>query len=124
MSQSNNKSFIARLNQHPKLRERVESLLNVVENTTGDCIKADDAEQHVRGTSQSDIAKALGREQSNISRELRRNKGKAVTKSSSPFATAHTTSLHPQLCLSRSKNLHFAMLRFQDFQRQFMALAG
>ncbi|GFO74007.1 hypothetical protein BPLS_P0406 [Bathymodiolus platifrons methanotrophic gill symbiont] len=47
MSQSNNKSFIARLNQHPKLRERVESLLNVVENTTGDCIKADDAEQHV-----------------------------------------------------------------------------
>ncbi|WP_147773986.1 hypothetical protein [Bathymodiolus platifrons methanotrophic gill symbiont] len=25
----------------------MESLLNVVENTTGDCIKADDAEQHV-----------------------------------------------------------------------------
>ena len=28
-----------------------------------------------KGTSQSDIAKALGREQSNISRELSRNKG-------------------------------------------------
>ena len=47
MSQSNDESFIARLNQHPKLRERMESLLNVVENTAGNCIKADDAEQHV-----------------------------------------------------------------------------
>jgi hypothetical protein len=39
--------FITRLNQHPKLRERVEALLGVVENTAGDCIKADDAERHV-----------------------------------------------------------------------------
>jgi hypothetical protein len=29
------------------LRERVESLLNIVENTAGDCTRADDAEQYV-----------------------------------------------------------------------------
>lgn len=39
--------FINRLKQHPKLRERVENLLHVVENTAGDCTKADDAERHV-----------------------------------------------------------------------------
>lgn len=47
MTNSNGQTFIDRLNQHPKLRERVESLLNVVENVAGDCTKADDAEQHV-----------------------------------------------------------------------------
>ena len=47
MSQNNEQSFIDRLNQHPKLCERVESLLNVVENTAGDCTKANAAEQHV-----------------------------------------------------------------------------
>ena len=47
MSQSNDQSFIDRLNQHPKLRERIESLLNVVENTAGDCTKADDAEKYM-----------------------------------------------------------------------------
>lgn len=40
-------TFIDRLNQHPKLCERLESLLNIVENTNGDCTKADDAEQFV-----------------------------------------------------------------------------
>jgi len=39
--------FISRLNQHPKLRERTEALLRIVENASGDCAKADDAERHV-----------------------------------------------------------------------------
>ena len=39
--------LINRLNQHPSLRQRMEELLNVVENTNGDCEKADDAEQYV-----------------------------------------------------------------------------
>jgi hypothetical protein len=39
--------FIDRLNQHPLLRERMEALLNVVENTNGSCTRADDAEQKV-----------------------------------------------------------------------------
>jgi len=47
MNQSKDQSFVDRLNQHPKLRERVESLLNVVENVAGDCTKADDAERYV-----------------------------------------------------------------------------
>ena len=45
--QENDSQFVERLNQYPKLRERVESLLNIVENTGGDCIKADDAERYV-----------------------------------------------------------------------------
>jgi hypothetical protein len=44
---NNDQIFINRLNQHPELRERMESLLNVVDNTAGDCTKADAAEQHV-----------------------------------------------------------------------------
>ena len=47
MNANNDQIFINRLNQHPKLRERMETLLNVVENTAGDCTKADDAEQYV-----------------------------------------------------------------------------
>jgi hypothetical protein len=47
MPNQNDQLFINRLNQHPKLRERMESLLNVVENTAGDCTKADAAEQYV-----------------------------------------------------------------------------
>ena len=39
--------LITRLNHHPRLCERVETLLNVVENVTGDCTKADAAEQAV-----------------------------------------------------------------------------
>ena len=38
---------MTRLNQHPQLRERMETLLNVVENVAGDCTKADAAEQSV-----------------------------------------------------------------------------
>jgi hypothetical protein len=39
--------FIDRLSRPPKLRERMEALLNVAENTVGDCTKADDAEPRV-----------------------------------------------------------------------------
>src|SRR5512143_3730368 len=37
----------ARLNRHPRLRARVESLLEVVEDAAGDCEKADAAERRV-----------------------------------------------------------------------------
>lgn len=47
MNQSTDQNFVDRLNQHPKLRERMESLLNVVENVEGDCTRADDAERYV-----------------------------------------------------------------------------
>ena len=36
-----------RLNRHPRLRARVESLLQVVENAAGDCETADAAERRV-----------------------------------------------------------------------------
>lgn len=39
--------FITRLNHHPPLRDRMETLLNVVANVAGDCTKADAAEQSV-----------------------------------------------------------------------------
>jgi hypothetical protein len=38
---------MTRLNHHPQLRKRMETLLNVVENVAGDCTKADAAEQAV-----------------------------------------------------------------------------
>ena len=44
---SKNNTLITRLNKHPQLQQRVEALLDVVENTSGDCTKADDAEQYV-----------------------------------------------------------------------------
>jgi hypothetical protein len=44
---NNEQLFINRLKQHPKLLDRLEALLNVVENVAGDCTKADDAEQYV-----------------------------------------------------------------------------
>lgn len=48
MSPNNEQLFINRLKQHPKLLDRMEALLNVVENVAGDdCTKADDAEQYV-----------------------------------------------------------------------------
>jgi hypothetical protein len=39
--------FLARLKHHPHLRERLETLLNIVDNVAGDCTKADTAEQAV-----------------------------------------------------------------------------
>ena len=39
--------LLTRLNQYPHLRERLETLLNIVDNVAGDCTKADAAEQAV-----------------------------------------------------------------------------
>jgi hypothetical protein len=36
-----------RLNRHPELRTKIESLLSVVENAEGDVVKANEAEQRV-----------------------------------------------------------------------------
>ncbi|MDO9169471.1 MAG: hypothetical protein Q7U18_10375 [Methylobacter sp.] len=47
MTQNNDQIVINPLNQHPKLRERMEILLNVVENTTGDRAKADAAQRYL-----------------------------------------------------------------------------
>jgi hypothetical protein len=47
MHSNKDELFLTRLNHHPRLRERVETLLNVVENVAGDCTKADAAEQAV-----------------------------------------------------------------------------
>ena len=40
-------SIEERLNRHPILKNRVESLLNIVENSSGDAATADDAEKRV-----------------------------------------------------------------------------
>jgi hypothetical protein len=47
MHSNKDQLFITRLNHHPQLRARMETLLNVVENVAGDCTKADAAEQSV-----------------------------------------------------------------------------
>ena len=47
MQSNNDQIFLTRLNQHPHLRERMEALLNIVDNVAGDCTKADAAEQSV-----------------------------------------------------------------------------
>lgn len=47
MNPNKEQHLINRLKQHPKLLDRMEALLNVVENSEGDCTKADDAEQYV-----------------------------------------------------------------------------
>ena len=41
------KSLEERLNRHPELRTKIESLLSVVENAEGDLLKANEAEQRV-----------------------------------------------------------------------------
>jgi hypothetical protein len=47
MHSNKDELFLSRLKHHPHLRERMETLLNVVENVAGDCSKADAAEQAV-----------------------------------------------------------------------------
>jgi len=47
MNSNPDQIFINRLNQHPKLRERMDALLKVVENAVGEYTKADAAEQHI-----------------------------------------------------------------------------
>ncbi len=42
----NDQIFLSRLNEHPELRERMEGLLDMVENETGNFTKANDAEQY------------------------------------------------------------------------------
>lgn len=46
MNSNPDQIFINRLNQHPKLRERMDALLNIVENAAGDCTKAAVAALH------------------------------------------------------------------------------
>ena len=48
MNTNRDEVLLSRLNQHPHLRDRIEALLNIVDNGAGDCIKADAAEQAVR----------------------------------------------------------------------------
>ena len=48
MHSNKDELFLSRLNHHPRLRERMETLLKVVENVAGDCTKAEAAEQAVR----------------------------------------------------------------------------
>lgn len=47
MSTNRDEHFLSRLNHHPSLRERIETLLDLVDNVRGDCTKADAAEQAV-----------------------------------------------------------------------------
>jgi predicted signal transduction protein with EAL and GGDEF domain len=47
MHSNKDELFLSRLHHHPRLRERMETLLQVVENVAGDCTKADAAEQAV-----------------------------------------------------------------------------
>jgi hypothetical protein len=45
MHSNTDELFLTRLQQYPSLRERMETLLNIVDNVAGDCTKADAAEQ-------------------------------------------------------------------------------
>ena len=47
MNTNKDERLLTRLNQHPPLRERIETLLNIVDNVAGDCTKADAAERAV-----------------------------------------------------------------------------
>ena len=47
MADHNNDSLEKRLNKHPHLKNRIEQLLEIVENADGDLKKADEAEKRV-----------------------------------------------------------------------------
>ena len=47
MDLSEEHSLDERLREYPELRERVEALVEIVENAEGDVVKADDAEERV-----------------------------------------------------------------------------
>jgi hypothetical protein len=47
MNTNKDELLLTRLNRHPHLRKRIETLLNIVDNGAGDCTKADAAEQAV-----------------------------------------------------------------------------
>lgn len=44
---SSSQDFLERLQHHPLLKARFESLLDIVENSSGDVLKADQAEERV-----------------------------------------------------------------------------
>jgi hypothetical protein len=47
MQTNKDERFLTRLNHHPSLRERIETLLDIVDNVAGGCTKADAAGQAV-----------------------------------------------------------------------------
>ena len=47
MTTEQTQNLLNRLNQHPVIYERIEAILNIVENTDGNCKKANDAEQQI-----------------------------------------------------------------------------
>jgi transcriptional regulator GlxA family with amidase domain len=47
MPSANPSEFLARLQRHPELQAKVDALLDIVDNASGDALKADEAEQLV-----------------------------------------------------------------------------
>ena len=47
MPSANASEFLARLQRHPGLQAKVDALLDIVDNASGDALKADEAEQLV-----------------------------------------------------------------------------
>jgi len=47
MNSNKEELLLTRLTHHPHLRERLEALLNIMDNVAGDCTQADAAEQAV-----------------------------------------------------------------------------
>jgi len=47
LNSSRSRNLLARLERHPELQARIESLLQLVENADGSCNKADEAEQRL-----------------------------------------------------------------------------
>ena len=47
MPSANSSEFLARLQRHPDLLAKVDALLDIVDNASGDALKADEAEQLV-----------------------------------------------------------------------------
>lgn len=78
------RSLEKRLNNHPILKQRIESLLNVVEDTSGDVKKANEAEKKVIETLQQMGKEALEtwayEQEKNIGDELEEKIGKAHEK--------------------------------------------
>jgi transcriptional regulator GlxA family with amidase domain len=47
MPSANSSEFLARLQRHPELQAKFDALLDIVDNASGDALKADEAEQLV-----------------------------------------------------------------------------
>jgi uncharacterized protein YukE len=76
----NDQLFFNRLNEHPKLRERIEGILDMIENETGNFTKANDAEQYA-----IEELRKMGND------ILHSWAGKAETKSAASFAEQNET---------------------------------